>query len=227
MPEDERHSRAVQAELITDPDELAKREARNALRQFDSVVEMIDYFLQPEHPFKLRPSTILHLHRAALQGITAYAGNWRPADIEIGGSKHQPVGAHLVPEEVEHMCDYVNDHWEKSAIHLAAYTLWRLNWIHPFTDGNGRTARAISYVVMCLRLGERLPGRNTIPEQIASNKKPYYAALEAADKPFKEKGAIDVSAMETLLEDLLARQLASVLRAAAGEDNAAFPRTLH
>ncbi|MEX1365172.1 MAG: Fic family protein [Nannocystaceae bacterium] len=25
------------------------------------------------------------------------------------------------------------------------YTLWRLNWIHPFVEGNGRTARAACY----------------------------------------------------------------------------------
>jgi hypothetical protein len=28
---------------------------------------------------------------------------------------------------------------------LAAYGLWRLNWIHPFVEGNGRTARAVCY----------------------------------------------------------------------------------
>lgn len=164
----ERHSRAFDAELITDPDELARREARNGLRQFDQVVEMIEFFLQPERPFKFRPSHLLTLHRAALEGISSYAGNFRPAGIEIKGSKHQPVGAHLVPEKIEEMCDYVNENWkDKSPLHLAAYVMWRLNWIHPFTDGNGRTARAASYLVLCTRLGYRLPGTNTIPDQIA------------------------------------------------------------
>jgi fido (protein-threonine AMPylation protein) len=27
---------------------------------------------------------------------------------------------------------------------LAAFALWNLNWIHPFIEGNGRTARAVS-----------------------------------------------------------------------------------
>ena len=48
----------------------------------------------------------------------------------------------MVAELVEDMCDYVNENWEaKSAIHLAAYIMWRLNWIHPFADGNGRLSR--------------------------------------------------------------------------------------
>ena len=52
------------------------------------------------------------LHREALAGISSYAGNYRPAGVEIEGSKHQPPGAHLVPEFVEELCDYVNEHLE-------------------------------------------------------------------------------------------------------------------
>jgi Fic family protein len=207
---EDRHSKAFEAELIADPDERAKREARNGLRQFDAVIELIEYFLDPEHPFKLRPSHLLHLHRIALESISLYAGNYRPAAIEIRGSKHQPVGAHLVPEKIEDLCDYINENWKSSApIHLCAYAMWRLNWIHPFTDGNGRTARALSYLVLCLRLGYRLPGANTIPDQISRDKVPYYKALESADEGFR-KGQINLSELEKYLSDLLAAQLLSI-----------------
>jgi Fic family protein len=212
----DRHSKALDAELISDPAALAEREARNALRQVDAVIEMVEYFTHPDREFKLRPSHLLRLHRIALEGISSYAGNWRPAGIEIGGSKHQPVGAHLVAGEIEEMCDYVNDNWVKhSAIYLSAYALWKLNWIHPFTDGNGRTARAFSYLLLCLRLGYRLPGKKTIPEQIASDKTPYYKALESADQEWLAK-KIDLSVLEKLLGDLLANQLASVHDQATG-----------
>jgi Fic family protein len=145
--QEDRHSRALDAELITDPEEKARVEARNGLRQFDAVIEMVEHFSHPDRKFRLRPSHLLQLHRIALDGLSSYAGNWRPAGIRIGGSQHQPIGAHMVPGVIEEMCDYVNDNWEKnSPIHLAAYALWRLNWIHPFTDGNGRTARAFSYL---------------------------------------------------------------------------------
>jgi Fic family protein len=113
-------------------------------------------------------------------------------------------------ERMEHMCDYVNDNWEKSSpVHLAAYALWKLNWIHPFTDGNGRTARALSYLLLCLRVGYRLPGTDTIPDQISRDKTPYYKALEAADKVWSEK-KLDLSELEELLSGLLANQLVSV-----------------
>ncbi|HVY98602.1 MAG TPA: Fic family protein [Dongiaceae bacterium] len=206
-----RHSKAEVASLVSDEDERAKLEARNALQQFDLVLRIINDFLsRPEHPFKLRPSMIQSLHREALNGLSQYAGNWRPAGVEIGQSKHTPPGAHLVAELIEDMCDHVNGNWaDKSPIHLAAYVMWRLNWIHPFDDGNGRTSRAVSYLVLCISSGMALPGRHTIPEQISTNKEPYYKALELADEADRD-GKIDVSALEGLMSDYLAAQLVGI-----------------
>jgi Fic family protein len=212
MSPEDRHSEALEVELIADPDQKAHQEAKNGLRQFDSAIEQIEYCTQPEHPFKLRPSAIMSLNRLALDGLSSYAGIYRPAGIAIKGSKHTPPASHLVPELVEEMCDYVNLNWDRSPIHLASYVLWRLNWIHPFVDGNGRTTRTISFVVLCVRLGYRVPGTNTIPEQISRDKNPYYKALELADSADANEKKIDVSAMETLVGELLAKQLASVIR---------------
>ena len=164
-PED-RHSEAREVELITDPEQRARQEAKNGLRQFDIAIEQIEYWLQPDRPYKLRPSAILTLNRVALEGLSHFAGGFRPGDVQIKGSRHKPPSGHLVPELVENLCDYVNGNWGRSPIHLASYVLWRLNWIHPFVDGNGRTTGAISFVVLCVRLGYRVPGSNTIPEQI-------------------------------------------------------------
>ncbi len=217
MESGNRHSEAFEAELVTDPDERARLEAKNGVRQFDLAVEQIEYWLQPERPFKLRPSAITALNRVALEGLSKLAGVYRPAGIEIGGSKHTPPGAYLVPELVEELCDYVNSNWGRSPVHLAAYVMWRLNWIHPFVDGNGRTTRTTSLVVLCVRLGYRVPGSNTIPEQISRNKKPYYGALELADAAYEREKRTDVSAMETLIGSLLANQLAAVLHDARAD----------
>ncbi|HEU5340305.1 Fic family protein [Edaphobacter sp.] len=210
MSDSTRHSQAAEAELIQDPEALARQESYNVVQQFRAVADMVESYLHPERPFKLRPSHLLHLHRAALEGISQYAGNFRPAGIEIGQSKHTPPPAFQVPELVEELCDYVNEKWvEKSPVHLAAYVMWRLNWIHPFTDGNGRTSRAVSYFVLCVRLKALLPGKLTIPEQIEQNRTPYYKALEAADDAWSEK-RIDLTAMKHLLASMLAKQLHAI-----------------
>jgi Fic family protein len=211
----ERHSEAAEASLIKDEDERARRESENAVAQFDMVLDLIEEVTRTEKPFKLRVSAILSLHRKALDGLSAYAGTTRPGDVKIGKSKHAPPPAHRVPELLEEMCDYVNDKWgDATPIHLCAYVMWRLNWIHPFVDGNGRTSRAVSYFVLCAKLGYVLPGHETVPEQIAADKEPYYVALEAADEQF-ENGEVDLSRMETLLDDCIANQLLSTYRDAS------------
>jgi Fic family protein len=213
----QRHSHALEPDLIADPQLKAEAEAKNGLRQYDVGIRIIETAIERgPAEFKLRPSTILALHRQALSGISSYAGLWRPAGVEIHGSKHSPPGAHLVPELVENMCDYVNERWQDAtAIHLAAYLMWRLNWIHPFADGNGRTARMISYVVMSIKIGGVLAGTPTIPEQIVDNRVPYFEALDEADEAYN-KDRIDVSKMEELLAGLLANQLVSIYKLAGG-----------
>jgi Fic family protein len=213
----DRKSEAVEPQLIADPDEQARVEAANGLRQYDHVVGLVQEWTVPERTFKLRPSMLLGLQRTALEGLSSYAGTWRPADVRIGESAHTPPQAHLVPGLIEDMCDYVNDNFAtRTAVHLAAYVMWRLNWIHPFTDGNGRTSRAASYFVLCVKSGNVLPGKKTIPEQIAANKKPYYEALEAADEAWRG-GRLDLKELEELLSAALAAQLTDYYRVATGQ----------
>jgi Fic family protein len=212
----DRSSEALAPTLITDRRLIAEREAENALRQFDASMAELQKWLKSGN-YRLKPSTILKLNRYALDGISEYAGLFRPGAVKISGSSHDPVEAAEVPAAVEEMCEYLEHNWErKPAVHLAAYVLWRLNWIHPFVDGNGRTARAVAYLVMCAKLGSRLPGRITIPEQIAGNKAPYYRALEDADRHYKIGKEVNVSAMETMLDSQLAKQLVDVHDTAIG-----------
>ncbi|TCP85159.1 hypothetical protein C8J31_107125 [Rhizobium sp. PP-CC-2G-626] len=107
--EDRRHSIAGDAYLILDENQRAEAEARNGLVQFDQACQIIVDAIDRGDAWKLRTSAILGLHRAALNGISGYAGNFRPASVKIQGSDHLPVEAHLVSELIEELCDYVND----------------------------------------------------------------------------------------------------------------------
>jgi Fic family protein len=215
----DRHSIADQPELITDPDERARREAANGIRQFNSALDIIrTHVKDSDRPFRLRSSIILSLQREALEGIHILAGTYRNTPVKISKSHHTPVDAIMVAEEVEHLCTYVNDNWEKkTALHLAAYVLWRINWIHPFADGNGRTARVVSYIMLSVKLDSLLPGTPAIPDQIAEDKSPYYEALEAADLAWKSTAKVDVSKLEAMLEAMLAHQLVNAAKEAAGQ----------
>lgn len=219
MSEDRRHSVAEAPYLIEDQNDRAEAEARNGILQYDAACGIINEALEAiksKNRWRLRVSHITGLHGIALRGISPHAGITRPSKVEISGSSHEPVPAHLVMGLLEELCDYVNDNWEDSSpIYLASYVMWRLNWIHPFSDGNGRTSRICSYLVLCIKIGSLLPGKKTIPEQIVDNRKPYFDSLEAADSNYRN-GTIDVSKMEDLMTGMLAKQLATVVEIATG-----------
>lgn len=208
----DRHSHAIRTaehQPLTD-EERAPIEAQNALRQFDRLMDLVDDNLkgirQGQAAIPVKTSVLMELNRLAVEKIIANPGAYRQTPMLIGKSKHQPPAWEEVPEHVDEMCEYVAQNWGRSAIHLAAYLLWRVNWIHPFSDGNGRTARAISYLVLCVRLRQRLPGDRTMPDFIADEKTPYYSGLEAADGAFA-KGKIDVGVLERYLRKLLTQQV--------------------
>ena len=74
----------------------------------------------------------------------------------------------------------------------------------------------MSYLILCLRLGYRLPGSITIPEQIARDKKLYYRALESADAA-SHANRLDLSELESYIAEMLAEQLVSVHKDAVGK----------
>jgi Fic family protein len=113
------------------------------------------------------------------------------------------------------LIDDLNRFWDRhDPIYLAAYVLWRLNWIHPFINGNGRTARVAAYYIICLSLGGWLPGEILLPDLLRRDRDEYVAALRAADDSLAH-GAADLSALHGLMQRLLEEQLAPFIPAAA------------
>ena len=195
------------------PDQVAEIEVANGLRQFDLGLDMIRYFLDPERPFALHPSLIRQLQKEAVNGLELDAGEWRAGRVGIHKSRHQPPEPHLVPNLVQEMCDYINNNrHETTPFHLSAYAMWRLNWIHPFTEGNGRTSRIVSYLVLSVGLGYELPGVPSIPQQIQDDRTLYFRALTSADQAWRDS-QLDISMMEETIKNMLAKQLLSVIEA--------------
>ena len=102
----------------------------------------------------------------------------------------------------------VNRSWEKAdPVALATYVLWRLNYIHPFINGNGRTARAAAYYVLCVAAGNWLPGDTILPELLRQNRDEYVEALKVADLNFEEAGEPDLRPLHAIVSRLLSSQL--------------------
>ena len=101
-------------------------------------------------------STILRIHERVLQvaDMREYAGKMRGGQSWIGGSAYNPCAAAFVPpppEEVpallEDVAAFCND-TSLPAVAQAAIAHAQFETIHPFVDGNGRTGRAITHVML-------------------------------------------------------------------------------
>jgi hypothetical protein len=157
--------------------------------------------------FRVTPELVCSLHYQAMANVIPNAGVVRTrSDQEILGSQHVPPSHHDVPRLFVEACEFVNAETLGSPLFLAAYFLWRICWIHPFDDGNGRTARAASYVVLCHRMNVELPGSRPIPDRIKFAPRAYWRALEAADRAWAG-GRLDVSVLQSLVAFYLEAQL--------------------
>lgn len=206
------------AGLYRTGNEKKELEARNGALQFLQVLAALSEWRSDS---SITPQLLLDLQHRAIVNIYTCAGNFRDGPVEIrDGDKvaHRGVDAPLVQAAVEDMCNYINANWTSaSAFHLSSYALWRLNWIHPFFGGNGRTSRAFSYLVLSAKLDMRLPGKVTIPDLIVKRRNEYIEALRAADGAFASSQSIDLEKMEKLLETVMADQLLSAIEQAKGK----------
>tara|TARA_Y100000310_G_C20620588_1_gene783061 strand:+ start:194 stop:1129 length:936 start_codon:yes stop_codon:yes gene_type:complete len=109
-----------------------------------------------------------------------YSGRIRFFDVQIEGSHHIPPKNEEVKKHLLNLYKwYSANKYKLHVFEIATIVHAKLTWIHPFEDGNGRTARAVmNYFLM----------KNGYPMFFIPYEKreQYYQALEVADqKKFK------------------------------------------
>lgn len=182
-------------------------ESANDNRQYDFLRSVVVASLDMGRPF-LSQSIIKALNYQAINCLHIAAGEYRPCAVAVGD--HQPPPHWRVPAAMEDFVNIVNRNWDAAdEVVLATYVLWRLNNIHPFVNGNGRTARAASYFVLCLKLGGWPEGSIIFPELIRRERDEYCRALQRAHDTFARSGEPDLTHLHVLVARLLREQLAS------------------
>ncbi len=188
------------------PELHAKIQEQNLLRQYDLLLNCIDIGLTKGID-SFDKYTLWALNAAAVANIAQFGGRYRKDPIYVGN--HLPPHFKDVPDLMDRFFSMIHENWGIHPNHptlLSAFALWRLNWIHPFVEGNGRTARAACYYLIGMRQGGILPGKKTVPERIRDNRDPYYAALQEADRHWND-GQLNVNALAAYLLQLLVDQL--------------------
>lgn len=187
------------------PKLFARIQEQNLLRQYDLLANCIEIGISKGIE-AFDKYTLWSLNAVAVANIAQFGGRFREQPIYVGN--HIPPHFKDVPDSIDQFISVVHENWDiiDHPTMLPAYALWRLNWIHPFIEGNGRTARAACYYLICLRHGGLLPGSKIVPERIRENRKPYYEALKAADRHWDD-GQFNVEELANYLADILEDQI--------------------
>jgi prophage maintenance system killer protein len=179
-------------------------EVANGNRQYDFLQSIVSVCLAVQRPF-LSSTVIKALNFQAITCLHTNAGEYRPCEVTVG--TYQPPAHHRVDALMDDFVNSVNRSWEKvEPVALAALVLWRLNHIHPFINGNGRTARAACYFVLCVRVGFWLPGSTILPELLRRERDRYVEALRKADASLST-GTLDLTELHALITELLEEQI--------------------
>jgi Fic family protein len=187
------------------PDLYDRLQEKNLIRQYDLLTTCIEIGLE-QGPTSFDKYVLWSLNHVAVAGLSQFGGRFRQEPIYIGN--HLPPHFKDVPELMDRFISALHENWYIwPPTFLASYALWRLNWIHPFIEGNGRTARAACYYMLCVRSGVLFGGRKIVPERIREDRIPYIAALRASDAAWNS-GHLDLTKMDAYLAGLLQAQLA-------------------
>jgi Fic family protein len=128
---------------------------------------------------KKEPISAFHvrqIHKLVLSQIDdENAGQYRKTEVRIAGAKHIPPEAWDIPQRMTDWESWLKDSQKKiHPVELAAQAHHRLVAIHPFIDGNGRTARLVMNLILF---------KQGYPPAVILrvNRKQYYQILMQAD----------------------------------------------
>ena len=125
----------------------------------------------------INEDALLELHKIILKNIDDInSGYYRRSNVMIIGAVHIPPSAIKIQRLMNEFFKWYNKNKKKLSIpELAAWVHYKIVYIHPFTDGNGRTARLLMNLILI---------QHGYPPAVILNvdRKKYYRMLKEADR---------------------------------------------
>ena len=181
--------KAVQGQLKVPPSkEYLKQEVDNIIGACNGIIKQIVEGL----PFSLSTEILCNFNRQVLErlplGEDVTPGDLRQHSVVVGN-----VYRGAPSEDCRYLLDRMND-WLTGpdfvappgmesifAILKAIVSHIYLAWIHPFGDGNGRTARLVEFYLL-LEAGIPLPAAHLLSNHYNQTRSEYYRQLDYASK---------------------------------------------
>jgi len=157
------------------------------LLNYKKAMYFISKYLGKDTP--ITEGLIRELHKItvkAVRGSQADPGNYRKIQNYVINSRtreviYTPPPPLDVPHLMKEFVDWINKTEDVSPILVAGVTQFQFVHIHPFIDGNGRTARLLSTLIL-YKTGYDFKRLFTISEYYDKDRPNYYQAIQSVRK---------------------------------------------
>jgi Fic family protein len=146
-------------------------------KNHQEALEYLYQLIEKEKKNTISEIFIRNIHQIVMKDDDKeWAGKYRNSNVMIAGADHTPPDSFEVPFKMKEIIDWLNENKKKmNIIELSAIFHHKLTYIHPFFDGNGRTARLIMNVLL---MEKGFP----LVIILKNDRKKYYQVLQKADK---------------------------------------------
>lgn len=172
-----------------------EREVRNVINALESIHDE----LEAGNPPKITPDLVCRYNRELLDG-TEYEPEVEPGKVRtyaVGVPGYRGAPAEDCAYLLERLCQWLesdqflaDDPEIRFALVVACATYAHLYvaWIHPFGDGNGRTARLLEFLILARCGVVPLPAAHLLSNHYNLTRDQYYRELAAASRSGKTTG---------------------------------------
>lgn len=152
------------------------------VKNYYQALDYMDYLINENDP-SIRENDVKILHGLVMEGgkkSTPYRDGQNVIKDSVSGRiVYMPPEAKDVPHLIFDMVSWINHQRETAILPapiIAAIAHYQFATIHPYYDGNGRTARLLTNIVLH-KAGYGLKGIYSLEEYYAGNLQRYYDAL--------------------------------------------------
>jgi len=160
------------------------RDDERELLNYKRAMDFISQYLGKDDP--ITEGIIRELHKVTVKGVRgekADPGNYRKIQSYVVNSRtreiiYTPPTPLEVPHLMREFADWLNKVEDLSPVLIAGIAQFQFVHIHPFIDGNGRTARLLSTLIL-YKTGYDFKRLFTISEYYDKNRPAYYRAIQS------------------------------------------------
>ena len=147
------------------------REVKNAYEAYEHVSELDPYSVK----------NLLYAHKLMTEGLVKEAGRFRSGNVGVyAGDRliHAGTPARYVPDLISQLMTWLKESKYHPLVKSCIFH-YEFEFIHPFTDGNGRTGRLWQSLI--LRKWNALFAWLPVETLVHENQEEYYRVLQKAD----------------------------------------------